>query len=259
MSKRTTLFLSLLALVTALLSVVFILVSFLVDIFADSEVASLTFKEIRTAFDLIAEYTALGIVIYAFCRYSFKEAKRSVLIALGSFVFSFLFQIIATGAIEFKTSESSSEDIWLSILMFAAFGLLGLLIERVLPCILIAFISYLCTKNGTTKITGLFSFKNPIQKTMLISAIAIYLINAVPTLILYIIEIAGIGGTSQLYFEEFMLNYIIPHLLILVYNFLLTYVVFLVVYLICNKYAESAPIKKIKIASTADATLSEEK
>ncbi|MBQ8546057.1 MAG: hypothetical protein IJ437_03850 [Clostridia bacterium] len=261
MSKRTTLFLSLLALITALLSAVFILVSFFVDVFAGNEVASLTFEEIRTAFDLIAEYTALGIVIYAFCRYSFKDAKRSILIALGSFIFSFLFQIIATGAIEFKTSDASSEDIWLSILMFSAFGLLGLFIERILPCLLIAFIAYIFTKNGTKRITKIFSLKNPIQRAMLVSALAIYLINAVPTLILYIIEIVGIGGTSQLYIEEFMLNYVVPHLLILLYNFILTYVVFLAVYIICNKYAESAPIKKVKkteLASDTNATPSEE-
>ncbi len=244
MSKRTTIFLSLLALATALLSVLFISISFLVDFLADNETASLVFKEIRTAFDLIAEYTAFGIVIYSFCRYTPGKAKRSILIALGSILLSFMFQIIATAVYELTTSAEESGDIWTNILMFTLFGLLGVVIERILPCLLIAFITFLCTRNGTAKVSRIFSFKNPIQRSMLFSAITIYLINEIPTLILHIIEIVGIGGTSQLYAEEFMLNYVIPHILILVYNLIFVYFIFLIVYFICKKFEESAPIKR---------------
>ena len=244
MSKRTTIFLSLLALITALLSVLFISISFLVDFLAGNETASLVFKEIRTAFDLIAEYTAFGIVIYSFCRYTPSKAKRSILIALGSILLSFIFQLTATAIFELTTSAEKTGDIWGNILMFSLFGLFGVVIERILPCLLIAFITFLCTRNGTTKISGIFSLKNPIQKSMFFSAITIYLVNAIPTLSLHIIEIIGIGGTSQMYAEEFMLNYVIPHILILVYNLILVYFVFLITYFICKKFEESAPIKR---------------
>lgn len=79
---------------------------------------------------------------------------------------------------------------------------------------------------------------------MLFSALTIYLVNAIPTLILHIIEIVGIGGTSQMYAEEFVLNYVIPHALILVYNLVLVYFIYLIVYFICKKFEESAPIKR---------------
>lgn len=239
MSKRTTIFLSLLALATALLSVVFILCSFFVDQF-DNQVASMVFEELRTAFDLIAEYTALGIVIYAFCRYTPKKASRSLLIALGSFLFSFLFQIGATAL----TEMISSENFLVNVAMFTLFGAFGLVIERILPCLLIALISFLFTKNGTKRITNIFSFRNPIQRSMIVSAVVIYLVNAIPMLILHILEIISIGGTQNMYFDEFLMNYIIPHLLVVLYNLLLVYGIFLLIYFICKKFEEKAPIKK---------------
>ena len=240
MSKRTTIFLSLLALVTALLSVVFILSSFFVDQLTDNVTVSMIFEELRTAFDLIAEYTALGVVIYAFCRYKPKEASRSLFIALGSFLFCFLFQIGATAVTELK----SVDNFFGRIFWFTLFGLVGLIVERIIPCLVIALISFLCTRKGTKRITKIFSFKNPIQRSMLFSALVIYLVNAVPTLFLHIFEIVDIGGTQNMYWEEFLLNYIIPHILIVVYNLLLVYGVFLIVYFICKKHEEKAPIKK---------------
>ncbi len=261
MSKRTTKFLSLLALVTALLSAVFILVSFFVDAFAKNETASLIFEEFRTAFDLIAEYTAFGIIIYAFCRYSFKNAKRSILIALGSFVFSFLFQLIATGFLEYFTREQTAKDFWINRLLDTGIGLIGFFIERIIPCALIVLITYFFTRKGTQRIKNVFSFRNPIQKSMFFSALTIYLLNLIPALIAHIIELINVGGTQNLYFEEFMMYYIIPHIFIFVYYLVLTYLVFLGTYFICNKFAESAPIKKTKkleIASATGATPSEE-
>ena len=257
MSKRTTIFLSLLALITALLSVCFIIISFCVDVFAGNETASLTFEEIRTAFDLIAEYTAMGIIIYAFCRYGFKSAKRSLLIALGSFLFSFLFQIIATGAVEFKTSSATSGEIWSSIGMYAALGAVGLFIERILPCLLISFIVIICTRKGITKSERTIRLIVSIS----ISSVIIYLLNAVPTLILHIMEIIDLGGTTEIYFKNFVLYYIIPHLVIYFKHYVLVFAVFWIVYFVCKKFEESAPIKKhkkVKIASSIDATQSEE-
>lgn len=243
MSKRTTIFLSLLALVTAILSVLFISVSFCVDFFFDSKTASMIFEEVRTAFDLIAEFTALGIVIYSFCRYTPKNASRSIFIAIGSILLSFIFQIIATAAFEFTTSAEASDVIWESVLMFSLFGTLGLVVERILPCLLIAFIAFLCTRNlAITKAARTVG----VVKTIGLSSLVIYLVNAVPALILHIIELVSIGGTSQLYAEEFMLNYVVPHLLILVYNGALVFGVFGLVYFICKKFEDGAPIKRKK-------------
>ncbi len=261
MSKRTTIFLSLLALVTALLSATFILVSFFVDIFA-GEVARLIFLEIRTTFDLIAEFTALGIIIYSFCRYTPNKAKRSILIALGSFVFSLVFQLVATGFLEYFTTEITAKDFWLNRLFDTGISLIGFTIERILPCALIVLITFLLTRKGTSKITKLFSFKNPIQKSMFFSALTIYLINLIPSLIGQIISLISVGGTQNLYFEEFMMDYILPHVFTIAYYLILAYAVFLVIYFICNKYAESAPIKKskkIEPAAVTVATPSEEK
>lgn len=254
MSKRSIKFSALLAGVTAGLSILFILVSLLVDLYANNDIVSDAAYYIRTAFDLIAEYTALGIVIYAFCRYSAKKAWPSFIIAFSSFALSLFFQIASTAVFNVVTkTDMSSSGVFGNIAMDLMFGLLTMFIERILPCCAIALITFLCTKNGTAKISKLFSFKNPVQRAMLLSATLIYLINAVSTLYLDIMNIISIGGTQNMYFEEFVLQVILPHISIVIYNFVLQYAVYLLIYILCQKYAESAPIKRVK-ATTSVAT-----
>ncbi len=262
MSKRSIKFSIMLVAITAGLSVLFIVSSLLIDLFAQNELLSDAFYYIRTAFDLIAEYTAFGVVIYAFCRYnSFKQAWPSTIIAIGSFIFSLFFQIGSTAIFEASTNTKlSAGDIWGNIAIDFVLGLLGTFIERLLPCAFIALITYFCTKNGTAKITKLFSFKNSVQRAMFFSVLTMYLINAVPTLVLNIMDIISIGGTKNMYFEEFMLQVIMPHISIILYNFILQYAIYLLVYFLCQKHAESAPIKKTNKSEnkTADAVVTSE-
>ncbi len=243
MSKRTTIFLSLLALVTALLSTLFLLVLFFVNLFSENVAVNLIFENIRTAFDLIAEYTAWGIIIFAFSRYRFKYAIRSLWIALGSLVFSFIFQLVATGFKEYFETYMTAKDFWISRLLDLGIGSVGFLIERILPCCLILLIAYFFTKNGARN-ERLFS--KPTQKTMIVSSVVIYIITLVPVLIGHIKELNAIGGTQNLYFSEFLMYYIVPHLFIVLYNLVLVYGVFLLVYFISAKFEDRKPKIKIK-------------
>jgi hypothetical protein len=246
MSKRSIKFSVLLASVTAGLSVLFILISLFVDLFAKNEIASDIMYYTRTAFDLIAEYTVLGIVIYAFSRYSPKKAWPSLIIAFSSFTVSLIFQITSTAIFNVATkTDISSSGVFGNIAIDLMFSLLTLFIERIVPCGAIALITVLCTKNGTARISKLISFKNPVQRAMLISSVLIYLVNAIPALYLDIMGIISIGGTQNMYFEDFMLQVILPHISTVIYHFILLYVVYLLVYILCQKYAESAPIKKV--------------
>ncbi len=264
MSKRTTKFLILLAFVTAGISVFFISCSFLVDQLTNNDIISDAFYYIRTAFDLVAEYTAFAIVIYAFCRYRAKEAWPTVLIALGSFLLSALFQIGATAAVQIISgTELSTGDILGNIGIDLLLGLLGLTIERLLPCVLIALITFLSTMHGTQRISKVVSIKNPAQRAMLISAVLMYLINAVPQLVLTIIDLIALGGPSNMYAEDFFafigFNIILNQAAILVYNLVLQYLIYLFVYYLCQKHEENAPIKKqTAVAVTSGDAPSEE-
>lgn len=264
MSKRSIKFLILLAAVTAGISVFFISCSFLVDLFTENDIVSDAFYYIRTAFDLVAEYTAFAIVIYAFCRYSAKKAWPAVLIALGSFLFSALFQIGATAAVQIYTNtELGLGDILGNIGIDLLLGILGLTIERLIPCAIIALITFLCTMKGTQRISKLISFKNPSQRAMLISCLFIYIIAATPELVLSIIELISYGGPSNMYAEEFFsfigFNIILNQTAILVYNLILQYFVYLLIYYLCQRHEENAPIKKYKGVDAAISAESEEK
>ena len=248
MSKRSIKFLVLLAFATAGISVFFIICSFLVDTFVGNDVLSDAFYYIRTAFDLVAEYTAFAVVIYAFCRYSAKRAWPAVLIALGSFILSALFQIGATAVVQIISNpELSSSDILGNIGIDLLLGFVGLMIERIIPCVLIALITFLSTMHGTQKISKVVSFKNPAQRAMLISCFLLYLINAIPQLILSIIDLISYGGPSNMYADEFFafigFNIVLNQAAILVYNLVLQYLVYLLVYYLCQKHEENAPIK----------------
>lgn len=293
MSKRATKFLILLALVTSGISVFFISCSFLIDQFTDSALLSDTFYYIRTAFDLVAEYTAFAIVIYAFCRYKFKQAWPSVIIALGSFLISAVFQIGATAAenivspilgdiiagkikLDFSNFANILEtikniansikfdfyDILGNIGIDLLLGFFGLTIERLIPCVLIALITFLSTMHGTSRISKAVSFKNPSQRAMMISCLLLYLINAVPQLILTVIDFIGYGGPSNMYAEDFFafiaFELILQQASILIYNLVLQYLVYLLIYYLCQKHEENAPIKK-QSAVILNGTATEEK
>ena len=250
MSKRTTIFLSLLALVTALLSVLFLLVLFFVNLFSENQTVNTIFEYVRTAFDLIAEYTAWGIIVFAFSRYKFNKAMRGVLIALGSLLFSFIFQLVATGFKEYYTTYMTAKEFWMSRLLDLGIGSIGFFIERILPCFLIVLVAYLFTKNSRSRYEKLFSFKNPTQRTMIVSSLVIYVITLVPTLIGHIREIKLIGGTQNLYFSEFFMYYIVPHIFIVLFNLILVYGVLLLVYFISCRFEDGKPekIKKVPVA-----------
>ncbi len=244
MSKRTTIFLSLLALITALLSVLFIIINVFVDVITDNSTTETLLTYARTTFDLIADYTAYGILIYSFSRFDFKKASRSIWIALGSFVFSITFLLIATGVKEYFEKSLTVGEFWLDRLFDTGVSIFGLLIERILPCALIILISFICTKNGTSRITKLLSFKNPIQRAMLFSSITIYLVNFIPYFIIDILKLIAVGGTKNIYFEVFFYEYITPHIVYIVNHLFFTYIIIFITYFICKKFEESAPIKR---------------
>ena len=252
MSKRAIKFFILLAGVTASISAFFITCSFLVDmIFTTDSMISDAFYYIRTAFDLVAEFTAFGIVIYAFCRYSAKQAIPSVLISLGSFIFSAVFQIGATAVVQIiNGTDLSVGDVIGNIGIDLLLGLLGLTIERLIPCIVIALIAFLSAMHGTQRISRVVSFKNPAQRAMLISCFLMYLINAVPQFVLTMLDLINYGGPSNMYAEEFFAfigyNVILNQGSILIYNLVLQYLVYLFIYYLCQKHEENAPIKKHK-------------
>ena len=251
MSKRAIKFFVLLAGVTAGISAFFITCSFLVDLITDNAIISDAFYYIRTAFDLVAEFTAFGIVIYAFCRYSAKKAIPSAFIALGSFVFSAVFQIGATALVQIINNTTlSAADIIGNIVIDLLLGLLGLSIERLIPCVVIALIAFLSSMHGTQRISKVVSFKNPAQRAMIISCFLMYLINAVPQFVLSMLDLINYGGPSNMYAEEFFafigFNVILNQASILIYNLVLQYLVYLFIYYLCQKHEENAPIKKYK-------------
>lgn len=251
MSKRSIIFSVIFATITATLSVQFIIASLLIDLFANNDILADSFYYIRVAFDLIAEFACYGIILYAYCRYPFKKAWPGLLIAFGSCIFSHNF-LIGAEIISEIVSPTSNQEFGSVLVAILSSAFLGILIERILPFMAIVLISYLCTRNGTEKISKLVSFKNPIQRAMLISSLLIYLINAVPALSIVVRDLATLNNLSSSIeksegWQTFwtIIGYgALEQLTIVIYNFVLLYAVYMLIYRIIENYSLKTPNSK---------------
>lgn len=251
MSKRSIKFSVLLVGVTAGLSILFILASLLVDLFANNDILSEVFYYVRTAFDLVAEFACYGVILYAYCRYPFKKAWPGLLMAFGSCLFSNIFLVSAECISEY-VSPTSSNGFGSAIISIFTSAIIGVSIERILPFMAIVLISYLCTRNGTEKISKFISFKNPIQRAMLISSLLIYSINAFSAFFVVFRDLIALNNLapsidSDLGWQTFwkIVGFgALEQLTIALYNFALLYAVYMLVYYLCEKHALAAPIKK---------------
>ena len=269
MNKRSIKFTSLLVAITATLSILFIIASLLVDLFASNGILSDVFYYVRVAFDLIAEFSCYAIILYAYCRYPFKKAWPALLVAIGSCLLTHIFLVVAECITEY-ISPTENVEFGTAVLSIITAALSGIFIERIIPFMAIVLISYLCTRNGTEKISKLVSFKNPIQRAMLISSILVFSINAFPALFVVIRdltklnELAGYVNETEGWqtFWRILGFGALEQFAIVLYNFVLLYAVYMLVYYLCEKYSLSAPTKKTTKNETepvAEAVSSEEK
>lgn len=265
MSKRTIKFSSLLVLITALLSAVFIAINLVLDFkFGEASDPSLIFGFFRTTVDLVAEYSAYAVVLFAFCHYPLKKAYPSLIIAGSSFLFAMVFMVFGTSFLA-AIVDPENVDIWKVFEVSFLSALLGTFLERVVPCLLLAFISYLFTKNGNQKITKFITFKNPTQRSMLVFTLTMFTYNFVLTIVtdaLYLRNEVIPEYTKTKFFDEFfgpfMLEATINYIVVIFQYLMLLYgVLFLVYYLEC-KVEENKQIfnfKKSKAVPTEKATL----
>ena len=253
MSKRTVKFFTLLVLITSVTSMLFITASVLADtLIEDEHTFSIVLSYVRTIFDLIAEFTVYGIVIYCFSRYELKDSLKSFIFAVVSFLLAIVYSLAGTIVYNLVLNEGlSANDIVANIFMSLGESLLLTILTRVIPCIVLAIIVYLCTKRGTKGIKHFISFRNPVQLAMIILTVLLFLINLASALgmDIYIVLSSIPLMTKTEFFDsigKYILDAIPDYVSIFFYYLLLLYSSLFLVYMLCKKHTENAPIKKTK-------------
>lgn len=128
---------------------------------------------VKTFFDLLAVFVGYTTIIYAFSQFDFKNGLLSLCTFSVSFLISFVFQVI--GSIIDNSGEFTVD--FLVYVIYYSFG--QGFITQMIPALVLAIITLKLTKNGTQRINTFFSWKNSVQKTMIVGTLVIFGLNLI--------------------------------------------------------------------------------
>ena len=236
-----------LVVLTSVLSTAFaILYNWAKDCYYTDPHFSKTFYDIshylEAGFSSLSLFVCYGIIIYAYARYTPDKAKFSFVYLLLNLGIYWVTQIIFSLSNTTFQSQISAYEIYekpnyIYISVFCV-SLGQILVEYILPAFLIAFITAKITKNGVSKITGFISWKNTLQKTMIVSTLVIFGINILLLVGLTIFPYL-ISQAFYITFNAFLNVIIFPLIEKLLFTLLLQYATYMFMYFLCNRYGET--------------------
>lgn len=247
MNKKTINFSIVLVLITSLLSIALIIASFGVESKNGPDaLSSLIIGEIRVAFDLIADFTVYGIIIFAISTYKFSKAWPAYIMAASSFAISKLFSIPAS--ISLGMVKNPELNLWqfLVVTDFVSNEYISFLETKLVPILVITIVTHLCTKDYTKTVRSPFEFKNPTVKSILISTAIIYFINTSLKMIFFSLFLISVGGFTGIYKADFISSIVIPLIMDLVYYLILQYFVVFLVQILFLRNQNYTKSKKVK-------------
>ena len=218
--------------ITALIAVAFSLFYYIyVGRLSDGAEALSALSYFKTFFDLIAVFTGYATIIFAFSRYDFHNGLISLGVFSISFLISFFFQVI--GACIDNTAEFSVD--FLIYVIYYSFG--NGFITQMLPALLLAYIAYKTTKDGTRKITSLFSWKNPIQRSMIIMTLIVFGLNFISHTAFFVLP-------DLIEFEFFITkslftDIVVSYIALILFYLVMQYLMYLGMYKLYDRYTET--------------------
>ena len=192
----------------------------------------------KTFFDLLAVFTGYTTIIYAFNKLGFNNGLISIGVFSISFLISFVFQVVGS-------CIDNSSDFTIDFLIYVIYYSFGSgFITQMVPALLLAFISHKNSKKGSKSITQFISWKNPVQRSMLIITFILFGLNVLthtgfvvlPTLIS---EFSQYGSITYEFFTEIIVSYVV----LIIFYLIMQYVVYFLVFGIFDNYYLSHPDK----------------
>ena len=169
-------------LITALASVLFSLIYYIASTNIDAGSTLLVILYyLKVIFDMTATFVGYATIVYAVTKFGWFDGVVSVGLYFCSVLIFFVYQTITStiygGDISVDPTVIEEYSI-IDFIMFNTFYSFGqLFITLMIPAALIAFLSYKLIKKDSTPFTKLVSFKNPVQKTVIIFGIILFAVN----------------------------------------------------------------------------------
>lgn len=220
--------------------------SLLIDIFSGNDTLQQAITDISQFFGSLAEIIAYSIVLFSFVHFKPKEAYKSFYIAGGVHLSSVLLSMIPMSILICLT-VNEFDAIFYYIFTSFKDALFAVAYTRILPTLLIALATYNITKVGTSAVTSVFNFKNSIIKSMLISALIVYLTKVITAIltndIIAVSSIIAVGDlhtspssmSSFEFFVQMWNNVLYAHIKYVVIYFVLQYFAMYIIYRIYKK------------------------
>ena len=236
----------------AVIAVVFSLIFYVSSSTINDSTGMYTFLSyVKNVFDFLAVFIGYATVIYAFSKLDFANGILSIGTFSVSVLISFIYRIIANiissnGMADYLAEQEvmSASDLY-TIMFYSSFG--QDVFKQLIPAIIIAIITYVCTRKGTQKIKKLFSWENSVQKAMLLSTAIVFVfqllihtgLNVLPSILP---ELIDVGSISASMFEAVLISYID----VVVFYLIMPYFVYYFMFNIYDNFVVSHPDKKSK-------------
>lgn len=224
----------------ALLSATFMFIYAYLDEKYNGEAFFTFLYYVKTTFDLLAVFVGYATIIYAFANYDFKNGLISIGTFSVSVLISFVTMVIGSSI---SYTSSFSFDFFVSITFYSAGSCF---ITQLIPGFLIALATYFITRKGQKRlIKGLISWKNSIQRTMLIVTLVVFGVNLLfytfASVLPFLIE-----SDFAIYKSE-LISIITDYIEKIVFYLVVQYLVYFFTYKIYHAYAIKHPDKKERV------------
>lgn len=236
MQKKFFKFSLILNIASALLSAIFMFIYAFYDKKYDGDAFFAFLDFFKTFFDLLAVFIGYATIIYAFSRFDFKNG----LISIGTFsvsVFISFVTMIIGSCISF-TGEFSL-DFFFSVAFYSAGSCF---ITQLIPALVIAFITHKLTAGASgIEITRFISWKNPLQKAMLIITLGLFGFNIIYLTAFNVFPFL-IENSFEFYADEIggvILDITLSYIYKIVFYLALQYLVYYYMYKIYDAYLAS--------------------
>lgn len=193
-----------------LVSIIYFVVSLNVD---DATSLLVTLGLLTDFFNAVALFIGFGTLIYAFFKFGFYEGVMAFLIVLGAFIPYFIYQSIAWNVYAKYSYGIVTEgtEAFSSALMGIYYSMGQGVVNQIIPAFLVAVITCKVVRTNKDKPVKYISWKNRLQRAMIITCISLLAINLVMLVVTGILpELADMGWVmTKAFFKEYIVTVLI--------------------------------------------------
>jgi hypothetical protein len=184
---------------------------------------------LKMAFDFIALFVGFGTIIFGFARFGIKGGLISMLIYCASFLMSVICLVVGA-----CIDNSGNNDIY-TVMVTIYYAIGSNFITQLVPASLVGLISYHTTKNVSKDPDKFISLKNPTNRAILFSTLAVFALNFVSLYALSVFPFL-ISESFYIYYSDFLDVIVYPTIETLIEYIIVQYAIYMITYKVYAKF-----------------------